>query len=67
MGAGTRIVIDVVVAGVLWLAASINFRRRGATIGAVSGIGVVVAGGVAAVFLDPRLSKLASDGLLKGD
>jgi hypothetical protein len=67
MGAGTRIVIDTVVAGVLWLIASINFKRRGATIGAASGIAVAAAGAVAAIFLDPRLNKLASDGLLKGD
>ncbi|MEK0279843.1 hypothetical protein [Bifidobacterium mongoliense] len=67
MGAGTRIVIDSVVAGVLWLAASINFRRRGATIGAVAGVGAVAAGAVAAVFLNPRLNKLATDGLLNGD
>lgn len=67
MGAGTRIVIDSVVAGVLWLVASINFRRRGATIGAVAGVGAVAAGAVAAVFLNPRLNKLATDGLLNGD
>lgn len=67
MGAGTRIVIDTVVAGVLWLLVSINFKRRGATIGAASGIAVAAVGAVAAIFLDPRLNKLASDGLLKGD
>jgi hypothetical protein len=67
MGAGTRIVIDSVVAGLLWLIASLNFKRRGATVAAVSGIAVAVLAGIAAVFLDPRLNRLASDGLLKGD
>lgn len=67
MGAGTRIVIDTVVAGFLWLVVSLNFRRRGATIGAVAGVGAVGVAGVAAVFLDPRLNRLASDGLLRGD
>lgn len=67
MGAGTRIVIDTVVAVFLWLIASLNFRRRGATIGAVAGVTAVGVAGVAAVFLDPRLNRLVSDGLLKGD
>lgn len=67
MGAGTRIVVDTVVAGFLWLIASLNFRRRGATIGAVAGVSAVGVAGVAAVFLDPRLNRLVSDGLLKGD
>ncbi|KFI73496.1 hypothetical protein BMIN_0926 [Bifidobacterium minimum] len=67
MGAGTRIVIDTVVAVFLWLIASLNFRRRGATIGAVAGVSAVGVAGVAAVFLDPRLNRLVSDGLLKGD
>ena len=67
MGAGTRIVIDTVVAGFLWLMVSLNFRRRGATIGAVAGVGAVGVAGVAAVFLDPRLNRLVSDGLLRGD
>ncbi|MEK0226248.1 hypothetical protein WM016_07915 [Bifidobacterium mongoliense] len=44
---------------------TINFRRRGVTISAVSGIGVVAAG--VEVFLDSWLNKLAGDGLLKGD
>jgi hypothetical protein len=67
MGAGTRIIIDVVVAGLLWLIASLNFKRRGTTLTAVSGIAVAALAGIAAVFLDPRLNRLASDGLLKGD
>jgi hypothetical protein len=67
MGAGTRIVIDTVVAGVLWLLATVNFRRRGATIAAVAGLSGAAVAAVGAVFLDPRLNRLASDGLLKGD
>lgn len=67
MGAGARIVIDVVVAGLLWLITSLNFKRRGAMLAAVSGIAFAALAGIAAVFLDPRLNKLASDGLLKGD
>lgn len=67
MGAGTRIVIDSVVAGFLWLMASVNFRRRGATGGVMAGVGAVAAAGVAAVFLDSRLKALATDGLLRGD
>ena len=67
MGAGTRIVIDSVVAGILWLIASVNFTRRGATIGVVAGLGAASVAAVVAVFLDPRLNRLATDGLLKGD
>lgn len=67
MGAGTRIVVDTVVAGVLWLIADINFRRRGATMAMVGGLSAAAVGALAAVFLDPRLNRLASDGLLKGD
>lgn len=67
MGAGTRIVIDSVVAGILWLIASVNFKRRGATIGVVAGLGAASVAAVVAVFLDPRLNRLATDGLLKGD
>jgi hypothetical protein len=67
MGAGTRIVIDTVVAGVLWLLATVNFRRRGVTIAAVAGLSGAAVAAVGAVFLDPRLNRLASDGLLKGD
>lgn len=67
MGAGTRIVVDTVVAGVLWLIADINFRRRGAAMAMVGGLSAAAVGALAAVFLDPRLNRLASDGLLKGD
>ncbi|MEE8737764.1 MAG: hypothetical protein SOI66_02500 [Bifidobacterium sp.] len=67
MGAGTRIVVDTVVAGVLWLIADINFRRREATMAMVGGLSAAAVGALAAVFLDPRLNRLASDGLLKGD
>lgn len=67
MDAGTRIVVDTVVAGVLWMIADINFRRRGATMAVVGGLSAAAVGAAAAVFLDPRLNRLASDGLLKGD
>uniref|UniRef100_UPI00260A80A7 hypothetical protein n=1 Tax=uncultured Bifidobacterium sp. TaxID=165187 RepID=UPI00260A80A7 len=66
-GAGTRIIIDSVVAGFLWLIASLNFHRRGATIGAVAGVSAVGVVGMAVVFLDSRLKALATDGLLRGD
>lgn len=67
MGAGTRIIVDTVVAGLLWLMASVNFKRRGGTLGAAAAIALIAASGVAAVVVDPRLNKLASDGLLRGD
>jgi hypothetical protein len=67
MGAGTRIVIDTVIAGILWFIAEINFRHRGATSGTLTGVSVAVVGAVTAVMLNPRLSRLASDGLLRGD
>lgn len=67
MGAGIRIIIDVVVAGLLWLMDFLNFKRRDATLAAVLGIAVAALVGMAAVFLDPRLNRLASDGLLKSD
>jgi hypothetical protein len=60
MGAGTRIVIDVVVAGLLWLIASLNFKRRGATVAAVSGIAVAILAGIAAIFLDPLCITMSS-------
>jgi hypothetical protein len=67
MGAGIRIIIDVVVAGLLWLMDFLNFKRRDATLAAVLGIAVAALVGIAVVFLDPRLNRFASDGLLKGD
>ena len=67
MGAGTRIFIDSVVASILWLIASVNFKRRGATIGVVAGLGAASVAAVVAVFLDPWLNRLATDGVLKGD
>jgi hypothetical protein len=67
MGEGIRIIIDVVVAGLLWLMDFLNFKRRDATLAAVLGIAVAALVGIAVVFLDPRLNRLASDGLLKGD
>ena len=67
MGSGTRIVIDAVVAGVLWLVVAINFKRVGQSIASIAGIAAVTAGGVAALSFNPRLNKLATDGLLRGD
>lgn len=53
MGAGTRIVIDIVIAGLLWLIASLNFKRRGATLAAVSGTAVDSIAGVCCVLSGP--------------
>jgi hypothetical protein len=70
MGAGTRIVIDTVVAGVLWVVADVNLRRRWTktgVIGAAGGIALATTGVVIAVLRDPRLGRIASQGLLTGD
>lgn len=67
MGSGTRIVLDAVVAAFLWMVASINFRSRTLTAGFVGALSLMAAGGIGAVFFNPRLNSLASNGLLSGD
>jgi hypothetical protein len=67
MGSGTRIIIDSAVALFLWLISAVNFRNRKATLGFVAGSSAIVAGGLLAVILNPRLNDLATRGVLAGD
>lgn len=67
MGSGTRIVIDSVVAAVLWIISDVTFRSRRITLGIVAALSVLIAGGASAVISNARLHSLASRGLLSGD
>jgi hypothetical protein len=67
MGAGVRIILDCVVAAVLWFIADANFRRCAVRWGTAVGA-VAVAGTIGTAFaLSPRLGSIASQGLLAGD
>lgn len=67
MGSGTRIVLDTVIAVLLWLVATVNFRSRKATTCFTIASGLITASGIGALFLDPRLNSLVTNGLLAGD
>lgn len=67
MGAGTRIVLDTVVALLLWLIVAIDFRSKVATAGFVGGVAAVGAAGLGAIIIEPRLNALATQGLFAGD
>ena len=67
MGSGTRIVLDSMVALLVWLVATVNFRSRATTVGFVGGVGTVTAAGVGAALFHPRLNALMTHGLLAGD
>lgn len=67
MGAGTRIVLDTVVALLLWLIATINFRSKAATAGFIGGVAALGAAGLGAITFEPRLNALITNGLLAGD
>ena len=67
MGAGTRIVLDSIVAGALWLVVELRLhgRRQGLALGLSSVC--VLAGAASAVLFNPRLHAIARRGLLAGD
>ena len=67
MGSGTRIVLDSMVALLVWLVATVNFRSKAATMGFVVGMGVAAVSGIGAALFHPRLNALVSHGLLAGD
>lgn len=67
MGSGTRIILDTVVATFIWLIATINFHSRKATAGFVGALGLLGAGGLSAIIINPRLNSLVTNGLLAGD
>lgn len=66
MGSGTRIILDTVVATFIWLIATINFHSRKITAGFVGALGLLGAGGLSAIIINPRLNSLATNGLLAG-
>lgn len=67
MGAGTRIVLDSIVAAILWMISAVNFRSRRLTAGFVGALSLMAGGGVSALLFNPRLNSLATNGLLSGD
>ena len=67
MGSGTRIILDTVVATFIWLIETINFHSRKVTAGFVGALGLLGAGGLSAIIINPRLNSLATNGLLAGD
>lgn len=67
MNSGTRIILDSIVALLIWLIASVNFRSWKATMAFVTGIAMLAVTSLGAVFVNLRLNALVTKGLLAGD
>lgn len=67
MGAGTRIVLDSLVALFVWLLVAVNFKSIRATMAFLSGLITLGASGIVSLMVNPRLNSLVTHGLLSGD
>lgn len=67
MGVGVRILIDTVIALVLWLIVVVDFRRVRNVVLAVVGAGVVGAAGGAVMLTNERVQSMLSNGFVNGD
>lgn len=67
LGSGTRIVLDSIVAFLLWMVATINFRSKAAAAGFIGGMSAIVIAGAGAALFHPRLHALLTQGILAGD
>ncbi|TPF78586.1 MULTISPECIES: hypothetical protein [unclassified Bifidobacterium] len=67
MGAGLRILVDMVIALLLWVIVLVNFHRLRNIIIALVGVGVVGAAGGAVLLTNDRIQLMLSHGLISGD
>lgn len=67
MGVGVRILIDTVVALLLWLIVEVRWSRMRNVLPAVIGLGVVGVGGGVALLRNARVRSLMEHGLWQGD
>lgn len=67
MGVGVRILIDTVVALLLWLIVAENFHRLRDIIITIAGLGVIGIGGSVVMLRNPRVESLLANGPVNGD
>lgn len=67
MGVGVRILIDTVVALLLWLIVAENFHRLRDIIITIAGLGVIGIGGSAVMLRNPRVESLLTNSPVNGD
>lgn len=67
MGVGVRILIDAVVALLLWVVIAIPWGKKSVVIPAVAGLGAIGAGGAVVLSHDSRVQSLLGQGILQGD
>lgn len=67
MGAGVRILIDTVVAFVLWIAVVVDFRHKRNRAIAAAGFAAVCVGGAVVLLRNARVQSLLQNGVLTGD
>lgn len=67
MGVGVRILIDTMIALLLWAMVEIRWDRARNVIAALAGVGVIGAGGTLTLLHNARVQSLLQHGLMQGD
>ncbi len=67
MGVGVRILIDTVVALLLWLVVAVNLHRLSNIVITIAGLGTVGIGGSVMMLHNPRIESMLANGPVNGD